>query len=138
MQLLLNYAYDAYLQPEGWEEEYAQKRKDFLTQLSKVKERSKADLANRAKRTWQLPMPFSAYTGTFSNEMMGTVNIELVGDEQLEVSIGNMHCIATPYVKENTIRIELVPGSGEVLQYQVKDTKVEAIRVDGMEFKKVK
>ncbi len=136
MYLLANYAYDAYWQPEGWEADYEQQRTDLHEYLKTVAKNIRADLAERAKRTWNLTESFEDYSGIFENEVLGT--IEIIGnEEQIEVKMGNLHCVATPFPKKNTIRVELVPGSGEVIQFIMEDGRIAAFETDGDVFRKV-
>ncbi len=136
LYLLAGYAYDAYWQPEGWEEKYEKQRAELHEYLQGVAKNIRADMAERAKRTWNLTEDFPFYSGIFENELLGTVIIEGT-QEQIKVQMGNLYCIATPFPKENTIRIELIPGSGQVLQFIMKEGQVTGIQADGDVFKKV-
>ena len=136
MNLLAAYAYDWWLQREKAEKN-GQKGLDEITKrMEKVGEMVAKGRAKRAERTWQLALPFEAYAGVYYNDSLGTLKVANA-DNALEVSIGNLHCTATPYTDENSIRIELVPGSGEVILFDVKDDKVASFRYDNTVFEKV-
>ena len=45
---------------------------------------------------------------------------------------------ATPFKRENSMRIELIPGSGSVVQFYIEDGKVTAIGFDGLRYNKIK
>ena len=49
-----------------------------------------------------------------------------------------MQAVASGYDKPDHVRIELVPNSGNVLEFVVKDGEVEALVLDGMRFGKVR
>ena len=75
-----------------------------------------ADRERRSTREWQLTQPRSAYTGSYSNEDYGTADITIEGDD-LRVTIGNLSSVAEPFTRENSIRVEMVPFSGDVIQF---------------------
>lgn len=76
-------------------------------------------LAKLAERHWMLSLPQSAYTGQYTHPDLGTILVELQNNA-LVVSFGNMRAKATPYPEAECMRLELVPGSGTVLQFQVQ------------------
>jgi hypothetical protein len=48
-----------------------------------------------------------------------------------------MRAVATPFTAPETMRVELVPGQGEVIAFQVAAGRVEALRFDGAVFDRV-
>ncbi len=136
MNLLAAYAYDWWLQRPEAEKRGEKGRNEIAKRLKQVGKAVAKDRAKRAERTWQLALPFQAYAGTYHNDALGTLKVESTSDA-LKVSIGNLHCSATPYTAENSIRIELVPGSGEVLFFNLESGKVTAFRYDDAIFQKV-
>lgn len=137
MNLLAAYAYDWWLQrPE------AQKRgekglEEITGRLEKVGKAVAKDRAQRAERAWQLELPFDAYAGVYQNDALGTLKVASTADG-LEVAIGNLYCAATPYTVTNSIRVELVPGSGEVILFDVEGGQAASFRYDDAVFKKVR
>lgn len=134
MNLLAYYAYDWWLRPESLEG-----RKEELTQIrersQQISQRISAHNADRAKRTWQLEHPFAKYNGEYYNPKYGAITIR--GQKELEVAMGNLHCIAEPYTDKNSIRVELIPGAGMVVQFQLEDGKVKGFEFDGSRFERV-
>ncbi len=130
MHLLANYAYDSLLETEGTQEYYQQQLAELSERLEKRQEAWKKGLAKRAERKWQLSHSFAAYSGTFYSEELGTCRI-IGDDKEIKVTMGNMHCVATPYVKPETIRVELSPGSGEVIEFVWENEKLTGIRNSG-------
>lgn len=136
MNLLAAYAYDWWLQQPEAEKTGQKGLKEIAQRMEKAGEMVAKDRAKRAERTWQLGLPFDAYAGAYHNDALGTLKVDRTADA-LKVSIGNLHCTATPYTAENSIRIELVPGSGEVILFNVKEDKVTSFRYDDAVFEKV-
>ncbi len=92
---------------------------------------------SRAGRTWQLSQPNSAYVGTYSSPRFGTLVVSLQ-DGQLLVEMGQMRAIATPYTEPDTVRVELVPLSGDVLSFEVNnDNFVTAVDYSGERMERV-
>lgn len=138
MNLFAAYAYDWQLNTPGREEKYEKMKGELAGIIQQASERITADLANRAKREWRLDVPFSACNGTFSNDLFGTVTLKGSADK-IEVSMGNLWCVATPYTQPNTLRVELIPGAGEVVQLVFGENKeLTSIRYSDRVFEKVK
>ena len=137
MSLFAHYAYEKVLEKEGTDEKYKEEGAALKEKLKERSKKMKQHIADRAKRSWQLSKNFEAYTGTFVNEQYGSVEIDLV-EEKLNVSMGNMYCIAEPYTKENTIRVELVPFSGELIQFSVENDTVNGFKYGDLFFEKIK
>lgn len=89
-----------------------------------------ADFESRARREWMLSRPLDAYTGTFVNDLWGTVEVS-EQDGRLAVRTGNLRCVTTAYEKPETARIELVPGNGMVIAFEPQEGEVEQVRIDG-------
>ena len=136
MYLLAAFSYDWWLKNEDVLGDYKSQVQEMAQQLSQRQERIAAHRKELAERKWKLTEDFKAFTGRYVNEGYGTIEID-GSNGQLAVKMGNMHCIATPYTKENTARVEMVPGSGEVLVFKLEDGKVTGLKSDGDFFKKV-
>ncbi len=136
--LLATYAYDWWLNTENVEAVYAQRLQELYDSYQKGKKAIQESSAERAKRKWQLSLPLENYTGTYQHPYFGTVKV-FIKDDVLAAKMGKMECIATPYTGKETIQVELVPGSGNVIKFKTNaDDKVEAIVYDSMEFVKIK
>ena len=66
------------------------------------------------------------------------VGVTLQADDAIALRWGQLHAIASGYDKPDHVRVELVPNSGNVLEFVVKDGKAEAIVLDGMRFAKTR
>lgn len=137
MNLFAEFSYDWWYDTPNFDQKYDQKKQELIDHCKNVSKRIKAGIDERAGRTWQLSEPFTAYTGTYVSDLIGTVKIKGHKDK-IEVSMGNLHCEATPFTKKNTIRVELVPGSGEVIEFKYENGKLIGAENDGVLFKKVK
>lgn len=135
--MIATYAYDWWLGSENFEADYARQLQDLVASYDQGKRQMIAAAADRAKRTWQLSMPREAYSGKYANEYFGTIDIKNVGD-QLAVTMGNIKCVATAFTEPETIRVEMVPGSGEVIKFnKAGDEKVGGLSYNGVVFRKI-
>ena len=138
MHMLATYVYDWWLQTPGMEEIFERQLQDMAEGFEKGKISAKAGAADRAKRTSQLTMAPANYTGTYNNEYLGTIEVTNKGN-RLAVKLGDMYYVSTPFTQKETIRVELIPGSGEVIRFKKNDAgKIESLNCSGVEFEKVK
>jgi len=122
--LISKYAYNLYL---GNKKEVKRAEKILRKKVPKAlaKER-KAQLAHEqkmAERTWNLTLPKEQYAGIYQNEKLGSVEIRYE-QGQFVITAGNLATVASPFPAENTMRVELVPGSGTIIGFDVKDADV--------------
>src|SRR4029077_16383965 len=90
----------------------------------------------RASRTSQLTMPLSAYVGQYKRDYFGTIGISQKG-ENLFVKMGNIEVVPTPFTQKETIRVEMIPGQGEVIKFEIADGKVVTLTYSGATFKRL-
>ena len=132
------FAFDWWLKGGKVDKDAKKTAKAMVNRLEKFNKRIEAGLAKRAKRTWKLTEPLKHYTGTYQNKDLGEAEVK-VTDGVLEVLHGNLRSKSTPFTKENTIRVELVPNRGWIAQFKIEaGKKASAIVIDGDEFKRIK
>lgn len=87
-------------------------------------------------RDWQLTQPIEEYAGSYRNPVLGTIQVGRTNDDSLRLEWGRLHTIATGFDQDDVIRIEFVPGSGDLGSFIVNDGVVRAFRIGNMEFTK--
>lgn len=136
--LISKYAYNLFL---GNKKEVKKAERILRKKVPKaLAQERKAQLAHQqkmAQRTWNLSLPKAQYEGTFKSEKYGTVKIRYQ-EGQFEVMAGNLRSIATPFPTKNTMRVELVPGSGTIIGFDLKEGKVVSLFHQRETFLKVK
>jgi len=115
--ILATYGYDWWLKTHDLEQNYEKQLSDTVENYAKWKTIRQTEAAERAKRTSQLTRPLADYAGTYKNEIFGTMEITVVGNS-LAVRRGNLNAIGTPFTEKETIRVEMVPGQGEVIKFE--------------------
>jgi hypothetical protein len=116
---------------------YAKKLDDLEASHQKAIDGTQKAYADRAKRVSQLTLAPAAYAGRYRHPHFGDIEIGL-DNNTLTVTMGNMHVVSTPFTQKETIRVELIPGAGQVIGFRVDESqKVNALMYDGVEYKKV-
>ncbi len=92
------------------------------------------DRQRRAEREWALELDRSAYAGRYASNEYGVLEVSLDGVD-LHARLGQLHAVAEPFTRPNSIRVEMVPGQGEVLQFVLDDANgIVGIDYDGTRF----
>jgi len=134
-QLLATYAYDRLLGKDS-NESYEKQLADIVPQYAKFKQQVAAGFRSRAARTSQLTHPLADYTGKYTSDLFGDLTIT-VERNSLAVRIGNIFVVSTPFTEKDTIRVEMVPGQGEVIKFNFSEAgQVESLTYSGVKFAK--
>jgi CubicO group peptidase (beta-lactamase class C family) len=129
------YAYDRLLGTDT-NENYAKQLRELADRYGKMKQQMTTSFRNRASRTTQLSRPLTDYVGRYSNDLLGNIDIVAL-ENTLGVRMGNVNVVSTPFTKKDTIRVEMTPGEGEVIEFGMSsDGKVESLTYAGMTFKR--
>lgn len=136
MDQFATFAYDYWLGVKDFKAKHQTAVAGLKDRVSSFHERYQKDLEGRGQRTWQLSKSFDTYSGVYQSKQYGTIQVK--GDGQkMHVKLGNMHCYATPYTKAETIRVELNPGRGEVIQFVLEEGQAVQLHYDGEPFERV-
>ena len=112
--VLAAYAYDVLLgKPDvdaAYEAHLAKLRTETDTQLARIR----ADVEKRRARPPSLTRNANAYAGRYANDLYGTIEIT----PALRASLGQLAAPLEPYTEPESARVELMPGSGEVLRFR--------------------
>jgi CubicO group peptidase (beta-lactamase class C family) len=131
--LLATYAYDRWLGTEP-SESYDKQLRDLAEQYGKMKQAQIDSARSRSTRTSQLTRPLADYQGRYGNDMLGNIDI-VVEQNTLGVRMGYLRVVSTPYTEKETIRVEMIPGQGEVIKFDASaDGKVDSLTYAGMKF----
>ena len=111
-----SYVHDRLLEKPGLEQAYAEQLTKLQALSKESASRYVAEAEKRAQRTWSLQRSNQSYAGRYDNPLYGTLTIEQRGDK-LYASIGQLSSVLEPFTEPETARVELIPGSGEVLRF---------------------
>ncbi len=118
--MLAAWAYDWWLGPPGAETDGEARVAEIASWTEANRARIAEGRASRAERRWQLTEPLEAYTGAYASGDFGTAVVTIEAGT-LAVRMGNLYAVSTPYTETNTIRVELIPGRGQVFGFEVAD-----------------
>jgi len=116
LNLIAAYVYDRLLEKPDAEAANAEQLAKFKAGMQQRKERFLADVEKRSKRPWMLQHPNSAYVGRYEHPGYGTLIIEQ-RDDKLVASLAQLNSVVEAFTEPESARVELVPGSGEVLRF---------------------
>ena len=92
------------------------------------------EAAQRAERTWQLSLPAAAYAGTYADPDSGTLVVEHDPEAGLAVRFGRLQSAAEPFTDPESARVELIPGRGEGIRFELEGGQVRALVYVGQRF----
>jgi CubicO group peptidase (beta-lactamase class C family) len=137
LNLLARYLYDDALNTPGLESIYSQELTELAGEMLRQKSAMVAGVEARAKRPSMLQHAPAAYTGTYRNAQYGTLRIEQRGPE-LSATIARLTSPIEAYTQPESGRVELIPGSGEVLHFTFANgEKANAVTYDEAVFERV-
>jgi CubicO group peptidase (beta-lactamase class C family) len=136
--MLAAYAYDWWLRTENLEADYAKQIQETVKAYESRKQGIATEAAERAKREWRLTKPFADYSGTYRNDLLGTIEI-VAKEKALAVRMGYLNTVATPYTQPDTIRVVMLPGgNGDVIGFiKGTDGKFDSLNLGGVTFTRV-
>lgn len=85
--------------------------------------------AEQAARPWRLSLPIAAYTGRYCNEDYGTL---VISDHhgRPAMAVGRLRADAGPFDRPETVRVEPVPGEGQLLSFELTNGRVVSLSYD--------
>ena len=133
LNLIAESIYDRLLNKPSAGTTSAERLAKLKADMQQRRERFVADVEKRSKRPWMLQHPNEAYAGVYESPLYGTLRIEQRGSK-LFASLANLSAAVEAFTEPESARVELVPGSGEVLRFTFgsSDTVVSVKWGDGV------
>ncbi len=136
--IIATYAYDLLLGRPGVNAKYVAERERLARNAAEARQRIRADYERRMARppTPDERKPF--FVGTYENEMLGTVDVRLRDNRELWATLGNLSARLDPFTRADALRVEFLPGSGQVVQFFFRDehTPADSANISGMVFRR--
>lgn len=133
--ILAAYIYERLLAKPGFDATYAAQIRKERDTMDASRERMRAELERRAQRTSMLHHANAAYAGRYANDLYGTVTIT----PDLVASLGQLKAKLEPFTEDESARVELIPGTGEVVRFTFADTaSAESLKWRDTVFQRVK
>lgn len=115
---IANYVYDRTANRTDADARFEEAVDGVVALVARSRSRFAADRAARANRAWTLTRPHADYAGRYLSDTLGTIDIGVSGQE-MEVRAGVMQAIATPFTQPDSIRVELSPGQGWAIAFEM-------------------
>ncbi|MBL7995133.1 beta-lactamase family protein [bacterium] len=134
--LLSTFSYDWWLKKPNVDLNYEQRLEKMTIQKKDMSEKIAADFSQRALRKWRFSVSIENLTGAYENSSYGRFLVK--GNENsVSFRIAGLSCAAAPFKNPNSVRVELIPGKGEVITFDISnDGRVLSLQYDGKVFRK--
>lgn len=130
---IANYVYDRSANRADADTRFDEAIGAVVTRVERVRSRIAADRTARADRPWTLTRPHAEYAGRYVSDALGTINV-LASQHEIEVRAGLMHAIASPFTDPDTIRVELAPGQGWPITFEMGASGPSGLSIMGERF----
>ncbi|HVE73040.1 MAG TPA: serine hydrolase domain-containing protein [Thermoanaerobaculia bacterium] len=128
------YAYDVLLGKAEVDAAYEAHLAKLRTETDASLARIKADVEKRKGRAPSLTRNANAYAGRYANDLYGTIEIT----PAMRASLGQLAGALEPFTEPDSARVELIPGSGEVLRFKfASGDRAEAVTYREEVFRRV-
>lgn len=111
---------------------------ELLTQAKALQSATAKHRSIIQARTWQLSQARETYVGSYSNDFLGDIIVELNENGNLQLRWGKLAAVASAYDSPDHVRVEFSPNSGVIVSFLLKDGRVDAISFVNARFKKVR
>ena len=135
--LIADYVYGALLGQQGNVPEMAQRFEELRVDALKFRAWARDHRDEIQGREWHLSLPHSAYAGLYRNDLLGEMSISVSNNSTMQVEWGRLSAVATGLPESDNVRVELVPNSGTAMSFRVGGRRVQAVVLEGMEFRRV-
>lgn len=131
------YVYDTLLNLPGNKYRWEKRLAGAPQVAQRQREGIAAERSRRAGRQKPLPHPLEAYAGVYESPHGGRMEWR-VQNGKLTVSMGPLFSEAEVYdAAKNEVRVELMPGRGNVVGFEVSGDRVVGVNFANMKFKRV-
>ena len=131
--LIADYVYGQLLRPNRTEA-IAIRSQQLADKAAGLKQMVAAQQQKLQARPWRLSLPANAYLGNYQHELMGTIAVSTTEKGGLQLQWGGVAATATGFDQPETVRVEFIPNSGQLLEFVLAEQQVTALRFDGMSF----
>lgn len=131
--LIADYAYATLLAEAGVEARVSARLAAWLEDARSLDAQLAEHRRRLQARAWQLSLPMAAYAGQYTHPLLGELTVSHDA-EGLRLQWGSLQASATAYEATDQARVEFVPGSGQVIRFELQDEQVVAVEFDGLRF----
>jgi CubicO group peptidase (beta-lactamase class C family) len=134
--LIADHVYGVLLDEPGMSSKMSARFDDLLKQAKQLQLSTAKQRDVIQGRASHLSQPIEAYVGTYTNDLLGQMIVELNNNKKLVIRWGRLAAVATAYDKMDHVRVEFSPNSGDLISFVMKDGQVVAISFAEVTFTK--
>ncbi|MBN6152176.1 beta-lactamase family protein [Xanthomonas sp. AmX2] len=134
--LIADYVYGVLLQEPDVESKLSRRFDELQTKTRQMRLAAAEHRKAVQARAWRLSRPREDYAGTYSNQLLGDMTVQLNDGQQMLIRWGRLAAVATAGEQQDCVRVEFSPNSGQLLDFTVQDGAVHSISFERMVFKK--
>lgn len=123
VDLIADYAYDRVAGRADLEAVYDEALAALTARKDKRVKALAAGRAQRAARPWALAQALQSYVGAYRNPAMGRIDVS-ERDGRMLVKAGALSSLAEAGAEPETIRVELIPLTGQIIRFTAPDTLI--------------
>ena len=132
--LIADYVYGELLAEPNRTEAIGTRAQRLVDKAAGLKPMVAAQQQKLQARPWRLSLPANEYVGNYQHELMGTIAVSTTEKGGLFLKWGGVAATATGFDQPETMRVEFIPNSGQLLEFVLAVQQVTALRFDGMSF----
>jgi len=107
-------------------------KETWLEIQARIKETNESHEKRNASRKMVLTKAKSEYAGIFTNPLWGNLEVELLENNDLKFSLGELNAVATAAKRKDEFRIQFAIGSGRIAAYKIVEDKVVSVDIYGI------
>lgn len=135
--LIADYSYGVLLNEAGIKTKVTARFDELLVKAAGLAQASVKEQQKIHSRTFQLSLPVSAYAGTYRHPQLGDIQLTLTDKQQPQLQWGELRTVATGYDQADSLRLDWVPNSGEIVNFTLNGNQVTGLSFNQIDFKKM-
>ena len=133
--IIADLIYGKLLNDETTNKRVAKRLSELKTTAFSYREKAIKHEDSYKNKSWNLSLPLSSYTGTYSHPLAGNVNVSH-NNGNITVVWGNLTSTATAHNKLDAMRVKLRPSKAQLIRFKHNNTHVNQLVYGGTEFKR--
>lgn len=135
--LIADYVYGELLDEPNRADAIAARTQQLAAKAAALPQQVAAQQQKLLSRPWRLSQALSEYAGQYQHELMGTIAVRADPAGGLSLQWGGVAAVATGFDQAETVRVEFIPHSGQLLEFEQTGGHVSGLKFDGMQFTKL-
>lgn len=132
--LISDYVYGSLLQDPETRARVTERFAELNTGIAQLQSGLAKRQAALDARPWMLSLPKQAYAGSYHHDLLGDLKVTVDKDGHMQMSWGRLSATATGMDQTDQVRVEFVPNSGQVVNFNVENNQATHLTFSHMTF----